>query len=219
MNSGAEPDVQTGPAPPDPSWSDLVERIRANDPSGMDGLYPIFSKGVRYYLWRQLGPQDLDDKVHDLFLIVNQSIHNGELREPERLMGYVRTIVRRQVAAHIHDAVQSRRTLVDLESGVPLSDHHPDAEQQLIQRQNQDLAMRVLGSLHKRDRQVLMRFYLKEETAEQICREMGLTETQFRLIKSRAKARFTELGRRRLSLRTGFSPPDPGIKQSGFQLW
>lgn len=205
MNPVAEPDVQTGPAPPDPSWSDLVERIRASDPSGMEGLYSILAKGVRYYLWRQLGPQDLDDKVHDLFLTVNQSIRNGELREPERLMGYVRTIVRRQVAANIHGAVKSRRTRVGLDSGVHLSDRHPDPERQMIERQNQDLAMRILGSLHKRERQVLMRFYLQEESAEQICREMDLTETQFRLIKSRAKARFSELGRRRLALRAGFS--------------
>jgi len=206
LHSVAERDVQTVPAPPDPSWSSLVEQIRAADPSGMEGLYSILAKGVRYYLWRQLGPQDLDDKVHDLFLTVNQSIRNGELREPERLMGYVRTIVRRQVAADIHGAVQSRRTRVALDSGVPLSDHRPDPEHQLIERQNQDLAMRILGSLHKRDRQVLTRFYLREEPAEQICREMDLTETQFRLIKSRAKARFTELGRRRLAPRAGLSP-------------
>jgi hypothetical protein len=35
-------------------------------------------------------------------------------------------------------------------------------------------------------------------TQEEICVEMGLTETQFRLLKSRAKARFGELGKRRL---------------------
>jgi RNA polymerase sigma-70 factor (ECF subfamily) len=205
MNSAVEPEVHTEPAPPDPSWSGLVERIHAADPSGMADLYSILAKGVRYYLWRQLGPQDLDDKVHDLFLTVNQSIRNGELREPERLMGYVRTIVRRQVAAHIHGAIQSRRTRVDLDSGVPLSDHHPDPERQMIERHNHDLAMRILGSLNKRDRQVLMRFYLQEEPAEQICREMKLTQTQFRLIKSRAKARFTELARCRFSQRTGFA--------------
>jgi RNA polymerase sigma-70 factor (ECF subfamily) len=171
----------------------------------MEGLYSILSKGVRYYLWRQLGPQDLDDKVHDAFLTINQSIRNGELREPERLMGYVRTIVRRQVAAHIQGAVRSRRTQVDLETGVKLCDHRPDPERRMIDRQNQDLAKRILGGLHKRDREVLVRFYLREEPAEQICREMDLTETQFRLIKSRAKARFTELGRRRLSRQTGFN--------------
>jgi RNA polymerase sigma-70 factor (ECF subfamily) len=169
----------------------------------MEGLYSILSKGVRYYLWRQLGPQDLDDKVHDAFLTINQSIRNGELREPERLMGYVRTIVRRQVATHIQGAVRSRRTQVGLDTGANLSDRHPDPERQMIERQNQELAKRILGSLRTRDREVLMRFYLREEPAEQVCREMGLTETQFRLIKSRAKARFTELGRRRFSLHTG----------------
>jgi DNA-directed RNA polymerase specialized sigma24 family protein len=33
---------------------------------------------------------------------------------------------------------------------------------------------------------VLTRFYLEEESAEEICQTMGLSETQFRLIKSRA---------------------------------
>ena len=45
-----------------------------------------------------------------------------------------------------------------------------------------------------------------EQSAEDICRDLNLTETQFRLIKSRAKARFGELGKRRFSLRTGFRP-------------
>jgi DNA-directed RNA polymerase specialized sigma24 family protein len=66
--------------------------------------------------------------------------------------------------------------------------------------------MRVLGGLSKRDRDVLTRFYLKEQSAEEICRDLNLTETQFRLIKSRAKARYGELGRRRFSQRSGFRP-------------
>jgi RNA polymerase sigma-70 factor, ECF subfamily len=64
--------------------------------------------------------------------------------------------------------------------------------------------MRILRSIGKRDREVLIRFYLEEQTPERICREMGLTETQFRLIKSRAKARFGELGKRRFALKSGF---------------
>jgi hypothetical protein len=40
-----------------------------------------------------------------------------------------------------------------------------------------------------------------EQPQQQICEEMNLTETQFRLLKSRAKARFGELGRRRLKHR------------------
>jgi DNA-directed RNA polymerase specialized sigma24 family protein len=59
--------------------------------------------------------------------------------------------------------------------------------------------LQVLRSISPRDREILTRFYLYEQTQEQICREMDLTETQFRLLKSRAKARFAELGRRQLS--------------------
>ncbi|HXB72310.1 MAG TPA: sigma-70 family RNA polymerase sigma factor [Candidatus Acidoferrales bacterium] len=203
MNSEADPVIRSG-AVPGPSWSALVERIRAADPSAMEELYAVFAKGVRYYLWRQVGPQDLDDRMHDLFLIITQSIQKGELREPERLMGFVRTIARRQVAATIGAAVQARRNQVDVDTRLNVSDQQPDPERRVIEKQNQELAMRVLGSLHKRDREVLIRFYLKEQPPEQICREMSLTPTQFRLIKTRAKARFTELGQRRFAQRTGF---------------
>ena len=206
MNSLQSTEEHPPEVPTEASWAGVVERIRRGDPTGMEELYQVFSKGVRFFLYRQLGPRDLDDKVHDVFLIVAQSIRKGDLREPERLMGYVRTVVRRQVAAHIEDVVQERRNQTDLEGTLVLSDHKPNPERGAIERQNEELAMRVLNSIGKRDREVLIRFYLDEQTPDQICKAMKLTETQFRLIKSRAKARFGELGKRRFSLRTGFRP-------------
>src|SRR5258708_1293356 len=95
-------------------WADLVERIKTSGTEGMAELYELFSKGIRFYLCRQLGPQELDDKVHDTFVVVVQAIRRGELREPERLMGFVRTIVRRQVAAHIDRGVHDRRDQQDM---------------------------------------------------------------------------------------------------------
>jgi len=204
MNAETEPNlglVNQG----DSSWAELVERVRRGETAALEELYHVFSKGIRFYLCRQVGPQDLDDKVHDLFLIIIQSIQKGDLREPDRLMGYVRTIVRRQVAAHIDDVVQARRNQTDMEYGLGLSDFRPNPERRVINEQNLEVAMRILNSLHKREREVLMRFYLKEQKADQICSEMELTETQFRLIKSRAKARFGELGKRRLAQRPAVS--------------
>jgi DNA-directed RNA polymerase specialized sigma24 family protein len=90
---------------------------------------------------------------------------------------------------------------VDVDFQESVSDTRPDPEREAIDRENLALAMRVLKSIPKRDREVLTRFYLKEESAEEICENMGLTDTQFRLIKSRAKARFGELGKRRLASR------------------
>jgi RNA polymerase sigma-70 factor, ECF subfamily len=196
--SGPNPD---GEKASEQQWTQLVEQIRNDDPQGMEELYRVFSKGIRYFLCRQLGPQDLDDRVHDVFLIIAQAIRRGDLREPERLMGYVRTVVRRQVAAHIEEAVHSRRNETDIESGMPIADRAANPEQIAIEREHEELAMKMLRSISKRDREILTRFYLEEQPQEQICREMQLTETQFRLIKSRAKARFGELGKQRLARR------------------
>ncbi|MBL8231070.1 MAG: sigma-70 family RNA polymerase sigma factor [Bryobacterales bacterium] len=189
------------PPPPDVDYGALVERIRTADPMGMEDLYRIFSRGVRYYLCRQLGSQELEDKVHDTFLIVVQAIRRGDLREPERLMGFIRTVVRRQVAAHIENAVHNRRDQLDLEMGATLADFNEGPEQTAIVQQKAELMEKILRGLNKRDREILTRFYLDEQPQEQICEEMQLTDTQFRLLKSRAKTRFGELGRKKLAKR------------------
>ncbi len=188
-------------------WAELVERIQRGDDSGMEDLYKIFAKGVRFYLCRQLGVQELEDKIHDTFVIVVQAIQRGDLREPERLMGFVRTVVRRQVAAHIDHMVHSRRERMHLDLGVRIADARRNPEQNAAFKEKVDLMLEVLHELSERDRDILTRFYLHEQSQEQICEEMNLTETQFRLLKSRAKARFGELGQKKLrhkplSLRT-----------------
>ena len=61
-------------------------------------------------------------------------------------------------------------------------------------QQRAEIARKVLGGVSGRDRDILNRFYVLEQSQEQICLEMGLSYNQFRLLKSRAKARFGELG-------------------------
>jgi RNA polymerase sigma-70 factor (ECF subfamily) len=91
-----------------PNWAELVQRIKFNDQSVVEELYRVFSSGVRFHLCRQLGPHDLEDKVHDTFLIVVQAVRRGDLREPERLMGLVHTVVQRQASASINHTGGSR---------------------------------------------------------------------------------------------------------------
>ncbi len=208
MSSG-NPDALTSaetvdPQPGERNWLALVESIQRGELSGMEDLYRVFSRGVRFYLCRQLGPQDLDDKVHDTFLIVVQAIRKGELREPERLMGFVRTVVRRQVAAQIDRSVQSRREQAELDSSSAVSDQRNTPEEAAILRQHEQVAETVLRGVSGRDREILTRFYLMEQTQQQICDGMSLSETQFRLLKSRAKARFGELGKKTLLRRKFF---------------
>lgn len=192
-------DKAAGASFPTVDWATLVAQIKAGEDAGMEHLYKLFSRGIRFYLCRQLGPQELEDKVHDTFLIVVNAVKRGDLREPERLMGFVRTVVRRQVAAYIENAVHTRREQADLETGVSVADKKQNPEQEAIGRERAKLMQSALESLSKRDREILVRFYLKEQPQEQICREMELSETQFRLLKSRAKAKFGEIGKKKLA--------------------
>ncbi len=180
-------------------WAALVGRIRSGDEDSVEELYATFARGIRYYLCRHLGTQELDDKVHDTFLIVLQAIRNGSLREPERLMGFVRTIVRRQVAAFIDETVQTRKDQADIEVGARVPDSGSNPERRVIEDERSQIMYEILRGISTRDREILTRFYLYEQSPEQICAEMRLSDTQFRLLKSRAKARFAELGRKRLS--------------------
>ncbi len=180
-----------------PDWPGTVDRIRAGDPLAMTELYTVFTRGIRYLLLRSLGMEDLDDRVHDCFVVVTEAIRSGELRDPARLMGYVRTIVRRHIAASIEEAVVRRRTTVEFEDSVfSVSDWKNNPEQNLLSRQRAEIARRVFHGVSRRDREILHRFYLLEQPQERICQEMGLSYNQFRLLKSRAKARFGKLGKR-----------------------
>ena len=115
-------------------------------------------------------------------------------------MGFsVRTVVKRQASAHIRHIVSARKEEIDIESEHDISDVGNGPEQAAIFRQRARLIEMVLAELSDRDREVLIRFYVKEQDSIQICLEMGLTETQFRLLKSRAKASFWRTGKEKNS--------------------
>jgi len=107
------------------------------------------------------------------------------------------TVAQCQVASHIRGLVSARQGTA-IEPGREISAGGNGPEQAAISREREEVVNRVLAELSDRDREVLIRFYLKDQSPSRICVEMELTETQFRLMKSRAKARCGELGKRKL---------------------
>lgn len=178
-----------------PDFEQLVPRIQAGEQAAMEQLYKLFSRGIRYYLCRQLGPVELEDRVHDTFLIVVNAIQRGDLREHARLMGFIRTVVRRQVAGYIEMAIIARREMTDLDAGVEVVDRRWSPEEQMKLQEKAALIKAVLDELRPRDREILTRFYLDEIPWRQICEEMNLSPQQFRLLKNRAKNKFGEIGK------------------------
>lgn len=137
--------------------------------------------------------------MHDTFLIVIDAIRRGCLRQPERLAGFVRTIVSREIAHRIDEMVRNRHGKVDIDAN--MSDRRQNPEQEAIMRQQREIMLVALKSLREVDREILIRFYLHEQSWEQICNDLHITETQFRTLKWRAKEKFGKAANDLLSQR------------------
>jgi RNA polymerase sigma-70 factor, ECF subfamily len=154
---------------------------------------------VRYYLTKQIGPQDAEDKLHEVFLIVVQAIRRGDLRGPDRLMGFVRTVVQRAVAGQIDRAVKKRTRETEIDPAIHTGPESFNLEKLALMKEQARIVKTALAALSQRDRELLERFYLLEQTPKQICAEMNLTQTQFRLYKSRAMGRFGTIGQTKVN--------------------
>ena len=180
---------------------DLVRRVQMGDRDGMLDLYEYILTGLRPYLARQLRPQDYRDKIHSIFVDVVVAIQQGQLRDPERLMGFARTIARRKVSVYIDAAASDRRNQVEIGSLFALASPGATPEQEMVTQEQRELVRITLSRLSGREAEILSRFYLQEQTEMQIRSEMDLTHTQYRLLKWRSKARFEQLSRKQLASR------------------
>jgi len=181
----------------------LVKRIRARDPEAETELYGLLNKGIRYALMRQIRPlADVDDRVHEIFMVTLTAIREDKLRDPARLMGFVRSVVANQVATHISRTVRKREREIGADTvGVILRDPGETPEEIAINGERLECARQMLQELCERDRTILLRFYVDGRSKEDIMAELNLTDTQFRLFKWRARARYDDLVHRRLKRR------------------
>ena len=102
------------PQEPEIDWRNVVDLIQRGDPAGEETLYRTLLRGARKFLQRRLGTQDVDDRVHDVFLIVAGAIHRGDIQHPEHLMAFVRTVLYRQLNLAIGEVIRCRDSSGDL---------------------------------------------------------------------------------------------------------
>jgi RNA polymerase sigma factor (sigma-70 family) len=171
-------------------WPELIERVRTGAAAAVEELYRLIESiaGRRYAC--RLSPGDARDRLHDVFLIVLQAIGRGSVRKPGALAPYIRTVLRYQAAASVRGAVRQRRFQGGAAEYSLLQDQRSNPEETLLQDERKNLVEKSIRALCGPDREILSRFYLHDQPREQICSEMHLSSTQFRLNKWRAKERF-----------------------------
>jgi RNA polymerase sigma-70 factor (ECF subfamily) len=171
------------------------------------------------YVLQASDAADAEDTFHQCYLEVLDQIKRGKVREPERMEGFIAVIARRLICHQIRARIQSRYCAEETEY-LNQPCHAPGAEETLWTAQRREIVRQALNSLPARHKEVLVRFYIQEQPREQIMAEMDLNETQFRLLKSRAKAHFGRIGARR-SARPLIAPPrrkTPAMQETSSRL-
>jgi RNA polymerase sigma factor (sigma-70 family) len=175
----------------------IVEAIRLGDPNGFAELYESFGY-LKWSFAAKLGSLNAGDWYHDVVIAVIAAIRKGSLESAERLPGYV-TATARNMLRDCMRAMAVRPSKPLLLARFEATDSS-SVEDNLISAQTRVVARSVLREMSFRDREVLFRFYIDEQTPARICADLELTRNQFRNVKSRAKARFTELMRGRMDV-------------------
>jgi len=173
--------------------TDLASRIRTGDREAEAELVGRYQRGVTLLLRRSAGDPSLaEDLAQETFRIALEKIRRGDLREPEKLAGFLCSLARNLSIEHFRKA-SSQRT-----SGSPPEDSvrgdEPDPLERLIRAEQARIVRGILTELPtERDRQILLRFYLAEEDKSAICRDLGLTSLHFNRVLFRARERYREL--------------------------
>lgn len=154
----------------------------------------LYGRAVALILDRHTnGRPEAEDLFQDTFRVALEKLRRGELREPEKLPGFLAGIARSLAIEHYRKATR-RKTDPDSEAllGVPASDTGQLG--QLLERENAGLARQVIRELGTaRDREILLRFYIAEEDKDRIAADYGLTSLQFNRVLHRARQRYREI--------------------------
>lgn len=182
----------------------LVARIEAGDLDAEGELVERFAPGLLYLLRRLVGdPAWAEDLRQEAFAVALPKLRAGELREPEKLAGFLRSIAKNLARAgrrkerrrsHLGETPPPVR---DGDDPAPLpdpADPGPDPLRSALLGEEMRLAERLLGELPSpRDREVLLRFCVAEEDRTDICTALDLPRSRFNLILFRARKRFRKL--------------------------
>ena len=187
----------------------LVARIREGESAAEETLVERYQRGVLYQLGRMTSDRALcEDLSQDTFCLVLEKVRAGEVREPQRLAGFIRNTARNVFIADYRK--KSRRG--ELADPVPASDltGGRSPETLMARKQIAALVRRIIEEMStERDRLVLFRFYVLQEDKDSICDYLHIDGELFNRVLYRARRRFKEMWQARAA--NGEAPRHLGL--------
>ncbi len=141
---------------------------------------------LRYKVLYHVGHNcaDVDDLVQETLARFFRAEQRNTIRNTEESGAFVSGICRNVILEYRRRV--RREPQIDPEAPIPDAGVRPEAEILEVR----DAIDHSLKELAERDRAVLRSFYLEGKDKDQICRQWGMNDAQFRVVLFRAKERF-----------------------------
>jgi RNA polymerase sigma-70 factor, ECF subfamily len=172
--------------------ADLVRLIMAGDQLAEKELVQRYSRGMSIIIRHRVkNAADVEDLCQETFRKALEKIRRGEVREPEKLSGFICGLAKNLAIGHLR---RLSRWEIGNAGAPPLIDHAPNPYDRLLNKERADIVRQVVSEMRAdRDRQILYRFFITEEDKEKICADLDLTSLHFNRVLSRALKRFKDL--------------------------
>lgn len=173
---------------------ELVKRIIARDPHAEEEMVLRYRNGVYQIIYQVIHNHTAaEDLCQESLMKALEKIRRGDLREPERISGFICGIARFIALGYIRKTRSSIK-VEDVDAADHIPDPAPDPYEQALDKEKARIVRKVIGEMRvQRDRDVLSRYYILEEEKNEICADLGLTRDQFTRIIFRAHKRYKEI--------------------------
>lgn len=174
--------------------ADLVRRIAAGEAGAEAELAESYGGALRFLARRYTREEaDAEDLYQGTLMLALEKIRRNEVRDPERLGNFLRALAKNL------STTQYRRRRYAAE--LPVADppdapdrSRPDPLTALLRTERAQVARDLLAELGvSRDREVLLRYYIAEESAHRICADLDIGTDHFYRVLHRARQRFRRL--------------------------
>jgi RNA polymerase sigma-70 factor (ECF subfamily) len=193
-------EIEAGSAGAEPGGAaELVHRIRAGDTRAEEELVARFSRGLALMLHQLSRDSSLaEDISQETFRLTVEKARRGEIHQPEKLAGFLRSTARNLLIADRRKAARYTGLGPDDEAADRLRPSGPEPQlDQLLRDEEARQVRTLLAELRfDRDRELLLRFYLSDESKESVCADLAVDPERFNRVLFRARQRLRELWER-----------------------
>lgn len=172
----------------------LVRRIAGGDPAAETELIERYSRGLRFLLRRRTRDNELaEDLLQDTWAVALERLRGPSLEEPERLAGFLSGVAR-HLALNESRKTSRQRTSPHSDFIEAIPDDESSPLRQASRAEVCGHVRRLLAELsQERDREILNRFYVREQDKATICATLGVEDSHFNRVLYRARQRLRDL--------------------------